>query len=120
VPKSRGLRWRNSPPAGIATAPETVVDTLWNLITDHSEPHLHAIVTATASHPTLRTLRPWISHGTLHLLHPDDAVSGERRGLAFHPFGEADFRVRIYGGPFSLPEDAASAVIRAAATAAAW
>ncbi|MEU0562326.1 DUF6193 family natural product biosynthesis protein [Dactylosporangium sp. NPDC006015] len=99
---------------------QAATETLWDLLTDSGEPFLHAIVTAAAANETLRALRPWVSHGTLHLLHPADSVHGVRRGLAFHPTGAATFRVHIYDGPMGLVEDAATAATTAAATAATW
>jgi hypothetical protein len=104
-----------------ATDPQTVAETLWRLLIDHGEPYLQPIITAAARNPTLRSLRPWISHGTLHLLHADDCVTGARLGLAFHPAGDdARYAVNIYDGLLTPMEDAASAVTRAAAAAASW
>lgn len=99
---------------------QSVAETLWRLLIDHGEPYLQPIVTAAATSPVLRSLRPWISHGTLHLLHADDAVTGARLGLVFHPDGAARYAVNIYDGPLTPMEDIASAVKRGAAAAAAW
>jgi len=103
-----------------ATNPAAAVEALWYLIAEHGETHLYPVVAATAPHPTLRALRPWISHGTLHLLHPDHVIGRDHRGLIFHPFCGDHYRVHIYGGLTGPAEDPARAAIRAATTAAAW
>ncbi|WP_238012134.1 DUF6193 family natural product biosynthesis protein [Dactylosporangium sp. AC04546] len=100
--------------------PAAAIETLWSVLTDDGEPHLHAIVAAASADPTLRALRPWVSHGTLHLLHATDAVHGVRRGLAFHPTDEDAFKVHVYDGPIGPVQDVASAAATAAATAATW
>ncbi|MET7423152.1 DUF6193 family natural product biosynthesis protein [Dactylosporangium sp. NPDC005555] len=103
-----------------ASGAQAATETLWSVLTNNDESFLHAIVTAAAANEILRALRPWVSHGTLHLLHAADSVHGVRRGLAFHPTGEATFRVHIYDGPTGPVEDATTAATTAAATAATW
>jgi hypothetical protein len=98
---------------------QAAVDILWDLLTGNSYPSVTAIATAAAAHPVLRALRPWISHGTLHLLHPVNPVSSQRHGLAFAPFDEARVTVFEYGGLTSTAQDADTAAETAAATASA-
>jgi hypothetical protein len=65
-------------------------DALWRLLDEHGEAYLRPVFEAAAAHPTLRALRPWVSHGTLHLVHAEDSWSAERRrSLALHPTSKA-------------------------------
>ncbi|MFB9415961.1 DUF6193 family natural product biosynthesis protein [Dactylosporangium matsuzakiense] len=100
--------------------PAAEIETLWSVLSEDGEPSLSAIVTAASANPTLRALRPWVSHGTLHLLHATDAVEGVRRGLAFHPTSGDTFMVHVYDGPIGPVQDAGAAATTAAATAATW
>ncbi len=63
------------------TTRKSAVDLLWSLLIGHGERYLHDIVRAAAAHSALRALRPWVSHGSLHLVYPDYVVDSERRGF---------------------------------------
>jgi hypothetical protein len=104
----------------VATNQQAAVDVLWDLLITHGEPHLRAIVTKAAAYPALRALRPWIGHGTLHLLHSDDSVDAERRGLAFLPADETRFKVFAYDGATGPIEDTETAAATAAAYVTVW
>ncbi|MGI5238906.1 DUF6193 family natural product biosynthesis protein [Dactylosporangium sp. CA-139066] len=103
-----------------APTPAAAVEAQWSLLTEHGETYLRPIIATVALHPTLRALRPWISHGTLHLLHPDHVPDHDHRGIVLHPCGNSNYQVHVYGGRTGPAEDPASAATRAATAAAAW
>jgi hypothetical protein len=105
----------------VATDRQNAVDLLWGVLTGHGEPRLHAIIASATVHPALRALRPWISHGTLHLIHPNDPVGSTRRGVAFLPNGKGvAFQLLISGDEVGPAQDAETAAATAAAAVAAW
>ena len=94
------------------------MESLWQLLLHYGDEHLNGITTAAAANVTLRRLRPWVSHGTLHR---SDRVGSARRGLAFHPAGDDTFQVNVYNGPLSPRLSGAVAAVTFAARAAeAW
>jgi hypothetical protein len=99
---------------------ERAGEALWHLLAAHGDEHLRPLVTAVEDVPVLRGLRPWVSHGTLHLLHHRDRVDDARYGLAFHPYRDDTFRLNVYDGPSGPPESLASVVDRAAEAARSW
>lgn len=104
----------------VAATAATAVESLWQLLIRHGEPYLRPIVAAAAADPILRALRPWVSHGTLHLLCPSDPVGYARHGMAFHPAGQDTFMVNVCDRPLGPAEDLARAVARAAEAARSW
>ncbi|GIJ44111.1 hypothetical protein Val02_09970 [Virgisporangium aliadipatigenens] len=101
--------------------PGESVEAQWRALLDHGDAYLHPLAASAGARQTLRALRPRVSHGTLHLLHPTYRTGGPRRGLAFHPLsGDGTYRVHLYDGPESewLPTD--EAVTHAAEAARHW
>jgi hypothetical protein len=104
-----------------ATDVEGGIEALWHVLIEHGDDYLRPQAAAISSNPTLRGLRPWVGHGTLHLLHHRDRIGSIRYGLAFYRAGDDMFRLDVYGGgPFGPPEPLASAMERAAAAAGSW
>jgi hypothetical protein len=97
----------------------TAAEALWRLLDEHGDEHLRPVFQAAAANPELRALHPWVSHGALHLVHPDDSPRAERRGLAFHPHRER-FQVFIYGGTTSDGMELSTAIAFAGHVAARW
>ncbi|GIE91302.1 hypothetical protein [Actinoplanes regularis] len=100
--------------------PEGQVEALWHLLIAHGEEYLHPVVTAVTSNPTLRALRPWLSHGVLHLIHPRDRIGSIRYGLAFYRGGDELFKLDVYDRGFGPAETLPSAIDRAAEAAGSW
>ena len=102
------------------TTVAAALEALWRLVLRYDDDGLARIASAAVRDATLRRLRPWVSHGTLHLLHADDHVDGTRLGLAFHPAGGERWQVNIYNAELSPVVDDAHAVSFAARAAASW
>lgn len=97
------------------------VDVLWHLLIAHGDEENRAPATAVKDEPALRRLRPWIGHGTVHLLHRRDRIGATRYGLAFYrPADSPLFRLDLYGAPRQPAESLPSVVVRATAAAATW
>lgn len=95
-------------------------EAIWHLLIDHGEEYLRPLVNAARRNPTLRGLRPWVSHGTLHLLSPREPFDAVHHGLAFHPYSDNLFQLNVYHGPLGPPESLAAVVARAATAAETW
>ena len=102
------------------TTMAAALEALWQVVLRHDNDGLARIASAAVRESTLRRLRPWVGHGTLHLLHADDHIDGVRLGLAFHPAGGERWQVNIYNGELSPVVDDAHAVSFASQAAAAW
>jgi hypothetical protein len=125
-------RWQNGLSAGnlsdnggyLTTADETnaaaAVEAQWQLLLRYRDEYLSDIAVAAATNSTLRRLRPWVSHGTLYLLHRTDRVESTRRSLAFHPGGDGTYQVNVYDGPLSPRLSSAGAATFAAGAADNW
>jgi hypothetical protein len=101
------------------TDSEAGIEALWHLLIEHGEGYLRAAAATIGADPALRRLRPWVGHGTLHLLHPRDRIGSVRYGLAFYRTAGAAYRLDVYGDESMGPaEPLESAVARAAAAAA--
>jgi hypothetical protein len=85
----------------------------WQLLLRYGDQSRHDVAAAVAADARLRRLRPWISHGTLHLLLEPRILSRDRKGLAFHPAGDG-FVVASYQGTASLRLDNINAAVAAA------
>jgi hypothetical protein len=97
------------------------VEALWQVLLQYGDEEVADIASVAAEDPTLRRLRPWVSHGTLHLLRPHDRISTAQHGLAFLPAGGNRFQVSIYDHDVSpLLEDTQAAVAFASKAATAW
>lgn len=104
-----------------AVDPAPAVEAQWHLLLTYGDEYLRRLVSTAATSETLRRLRPWVSHGTLHLLHSSEQLGSVRRGLAFHPADGSGFTVRIYDGAFSPRlDDAEAATAFAAQAAESW
>ncbi|MEU4216564.1 hypothetical protein [Actinoplanes sp. NPDC026623] len=96
-------------------------EVLWRLVLGYDGDDLVRIASAAMGDATLRRLRPWVGHGTLHLLHRDDRIGGTRIGLALYSYGDERWRVHVYGHPFSpVLDDVDAAVAFASRAAASW
>ncbi|MFI5843477.1 hypothetical protein ACIA8K_27600 [Catenuloplanes sp. NPDC051500] len=93
---------------------------LWHLLLAHSEAKIRVVAAAVGANPVLRSLRPWVSHGTLHLIHSMDRVDSARYGLAFHPAEDGMFRLNVYGEGAGSSESLESCILRAAAVVVGW
>ncbi|GAA4601385.1 hypothetical protein GCM10023107_56480 [Actinoplanes octamycinicus] len=102
------------------TDAEAANDALWHLLIEHGEEHLRAEAAVVGANPVLRRLRPWVSHGTLHLIHPRDRVEAVRYGLVFYPTVDNMFQLNVYNESLGPAEPLGSAVARAAAVAEGW
>ncbi|BCJ46036.1 hypothetical protein GCM10010168_49840 [Actinoplanes ianthinogenes] len=102
------------------TDSETANDALWHLLTEHGENHLRAEAAAICANPVLRQLRPWVSHGTLHLIHSRDRVESVRYGLVFYPTADNMFQLNVYNESPGPAEPLGSAIARAAAVVEGW
>jgi hypothetical protein len=99
---------------------ERAREMLWLLLAEQGEEHIRAAVSIVGARPALRQLRPWVSHGTLHLLHPQDRVDSARYGLVFHPAADDLFQLRVYGHSPATAEPLNSAAARAEAAVKSW
>ncbi|MBU2668346.1 hypothetical protein KOI35_33020 [Actinoplanes bogorensis] len=103
-----------------ATDSESGTEALWHVVIAHGDEGIRVVAAAVGADPVLRRLRPWVSHGTLHLIHPRDRVGSVRYGMAFHPFTEGTFRLNVYGESIGPAESLETAVPRAVAAVEAW
>jgi hypothetical protein len=103
------------------TSMAAAFEALWQVVLRYDGDDVVRIASAAMGDPTLRRLRPWVGHGTLHLLHADDRIDGARLGLAFYSAGDERWRVDIYSHQLStILDDANAAVTFAARGAANW
>lgn len=95
-------------------------DVLWHVLIEHGDDYLRLRAAIIAGDPTLRGLRPWVGHGTLHLLHRRDRVGSDRYGVAFYDAGADLVRLDVYGDGLGPAETLSTAIARAATAAASW
>jgi hypothetical protein len=101
--------------------PAGAVEEEWQLLLRYGDAYLQDIATAAADDAVLRRSHPWVSHGTLHLLHRTFRfASSDGRGLAFHPAGDGAYQVYAYDGRPDFVGDAAAVVAFASQVAASW
>src|SRR5262249_42188578 len=97
------------------------VEALWQVLLQYGDDEMADIASVAAEDPTLRQLRPWVSHGTLHLLRPHDRISPAQHAFAFLPAAGNRLQVSIYDRDISpLLEDTRAAVAFASKAASAW